>query len=99
MDDMDSVVPRTLKGSSMECRQTRERSNVRFLINSTLCAESHVLTGYGGKLSQDMMVLSSWRSALLEYRYKTKKNKRSKMKRIVVPWTKAEKSANTDLGE
>lgn len=98
MDDMGSVVPRALKGSSMECRQTRERSNGRFLINSTLCEDSHVLTGYAGELSQDMMVLSSWRSALLEYRYKAKKDKRSKMRRTVVPWTKAEKSANTGLG-
>lgn len=49
MDDMDSVVPRALKGSSREYRQTRERSNGQFLINSTLCEDSHVLTGYGGK--------------------------------------------------
>lgn len=59
--DMDSMAPRALKGKSTECRQTRQRSNGQFLIHASACEHAHVLTGYEGELSQDMMVLWFWR--------------------------------------
>lgn len=41
-------------------RQTTERSNGQFLIKSADYEHSYVLTDYVSKLSQDIIILSSW---------------------------------------
>ena len=59
-DDMNSMAPRALKSRSMRYNQIRERGN-EGLLTSAVYEHSHVLMGFEGTLSQDMMVLSAWR--------------------------------------
>lgn len=59
-DDMNSMAPRALKSRSMRYNQIRERGDEGLLI-SAVYEHSHVLMGFEGTLSQDMMVLSAWR--------------------------------------
>lgn len=69
-------------------RQAKEKSNGQFLIKAANYENSYVLMDYVSKLSQDIIILSSWRvsttgNACVE-KQTNKKNKRSKMGKIVV---------------